>query len=538
MLTMSYNSLLFLVFFAALLAVYCLMPGTAARKAVIFAGSMVFYIAAAGAGALAVLFATSLITYFVSVRIAGIYAAYETELSACAEELASLEPPQKLKPKEKTALLAPYKKRAFRYLLAGLILILGVLLYTKLGRVLGFESVTRLRDLRFSKILVPLGISYYTFSAAGYLLDIYWRKAEAERNYFSLILCMTYFPIIVQGPISRCDALMKQFDALPGFSYERVTHGLQLMLWGLYKKMVLADRLTLYPDYVFENLKEFRGPETVLAVLANVIVLYADFSGCMDIVTGASQALGVTLEKNFDHPFFSLSAAEFWRRWHITLSAWFRDYVYMPIATNSHFMKWTRSVKKQRGEKAGKLASSGIPLMIVWLLTGLWHGTGIDYVMWGFYWGALIIIETVFAKELERAGAFLHMGRRPFWHRLFQMCRSFVYFAVGRMITATGSWNSVFRICRHILMRPSVKTLTASFAGAGIKGSDLLVIGISVLLLWAVGLLQERRSLREEIDRMPLPVRWLIYYGAAALVILWGMYGSAYNAADFVYGGF
>ena len=398
MLTMSYNSLLFLVFFAALLAVYCLMPGTAARKAVIFAGSMVFYIAAAGAGALAVLFATSLITYFVSVRIAGIYAAYETELSARAEELASLEPPQKLKPKEKTALLAPYKKRAFRYLLAGLILILGVLLYTKLGRVLGFESVTRLRDLRFSKILVPLGISYYTFSAAGYLLDIYWRKAEAERNYFSLILCMTYFPIIVQGPISRYDALMKQFDALPGFSYESVTHGLQLMLWGLYKKMVLADRLTLYPDYVFENLKEFRGPETVLAVLANVIVLYADFSGCMDIVTGASQVLGVTLEKNFDHPFFSLSAAEFWRRWHITLGAWFRDYLYFPLG----------------GSRVKSKFRVVLNLLIVWLATGIWHGADLTFILWGLLHGVVIVIEklTNMPKRLEkkRAARFLYHG--------------------------------------------------------------------------------------------------------------------------------
>ncbi|MBQ6376234.1 MAG: hypothetical protein IJJ52_01210, partial [Lachnospiraceae bacterium] len=194
MLTMSYNSILFLVFFTVLAAVYLLMPNVPLRKGVIFIGSMIFYLSAAGAGALVILFLTSLITYFVSIKIAGIFDEYEAEVRTKEEELSSQEPPAKLKAKEKSAMLAPYRQRAFRFLLAGLVLVFGVLIYTKIGKLLQFESVTSLSEIRFSKILVPLGLSYYTFSAAGYLLDIYWRKVKAVRKYFDLLLCMTYFP--------------------------------------------------------------------------------------------------------------------------------------------------------------------------------------------------------------------------------------------------------------------------------------------------------------------------------------------------------
>ena len=538
MLTMSYNSILFLVFFTVLAAVYLLMPNVPLRKGVIFIGSMIFYLSAAGAGALVILFLTSLITYFVSIKIAGIFDEYEAEVRTKEEELSSQEPPAKLKAKEKSAMLAPYRQRAFRFLLAGLVLVFGVLIYTKIGKLLQFESVTSLSEIRFSKILVPLGLSYYTFSAAGYLLDIYWRKVKAERKYFDLLLCMTYFPIIVQGPISRYERLMQQFNELPSFNYERVTYGIQLMLWGLYKKLVLADRLTLFTDYVFANLDALHGPEVFCAVIANVFVLYADFSGCMDIVTGASQVFGVSLEKNFDHPFFALSAAEFWRRWHITLGAWFKDYVYMPIATNASFMKWSRNVKKARGARIGKLASSGVPLLVVWILTGLWHGTGLDYVFWGLYWGILIIIETVFAQELQKASDAMHLDRHPFWHRLLQMCRTFIYFAIGRMITATGEPGSVFHIFRRFFSGIRVKTMVRSVKKAGLRIPDLAVIVISVLLLILVDILQEKWHLREEIAKMPLVIRWLIYYGIIVLIVLWGMYGSTYSASDFVYGGF
>lgn len=348
---MTYNSLGFFVFFAIFLICYLLMPNGKLRQAVILVGSLAFYLLAAGPAVLMILIGTAIAVYLCSRQITKIYVGYDKEKEG-------------LSPKEQAALFAEYKKKSKKYLIAALTIIVGFLVFVKMARLLQVQG-----------ILVPLGISYYTFSSVGYLLDIYWKKASFEPNFLKLLLCMAYFPHIVQGPIGRYDKLLKQFDALPKPEYRRICFGLQRMLWGFFKKMVVADRLALYTTAVW-NMPDYHvGLEMLLAIVLGAVELYADFSGCMDIVCGAAQTMGVTLDENFRRPFFAKNAAEFWRRWHITLGTWFKDYIYMPIAMNPRFMKCAVNVRKKHGNRAGQVVSAAIPLTVVWLLTGVWHGT-------------------------------------------------------------------------------------------------------------------------------------------------------------------
>ena len=524
---MTYNSLQFFPFFAIFLILYLLMPRVKLRQIVILIGNIVFYMLAAGKGTLFVLAATSLVVYAAARAIDHIYSGYEREKEG-------------LTPKEGAALFAGYKKRAKKYLLAAFFLILGFLFYAKIGKLFGFkETDTAMGLFSGGTILVPLGLSYYTFSSVGYLLDLYWKKAKCERDYFRLIVCMTYFPHIVQGPIGRYDKLLKQFAALPGFSYERVCAGLIRMLWGFIKKMVIADRLALFTRAVFASPGEFAGFEIFLAVSLCAVELYADFSGCMDIVIGAAETMGITLDENFKRPFFSKSAAEFWRRWHITLGAWFKDYVYMPVAMSPRFMKTCVNFRKKHGNRAGQIFSSAIPLAIVWLLTGLWHGTGADYVVWGIYWGAVIILGTVLTPEFKKLTTKLALNTESFGYQFFQMARIYFLFVIGRMFTVTGSLEGFGKLVTGLFKEHRLWTIfDGSLYEHGLDYKNFCVAVIGIAAIWISDMLGEHINIREALSKQPLVLRWFVYYSGMVILLIFGMYGEAFDASNFVYGGF
>ena len=531
MISISYVSMSFLIFLAALVPVYLLMPRVKMRQLVLLAGNLIFYVLAGGRTLLAVLLTTTLVVYAASRLIGRLYGGFEAEVQE-----------KKLPPKEKTKLFAAYKKRAKRYLVPAVVILLGVLILGKAGRLFGLPEARgfgELRSLSFRAVMIPLGVSYYTFSAVGYLLDIYWRKAKAEKNYLLLLLAMTYFPITIQGPISRYDRLMKSFGELPAFSYERVTFGIQRMIWGFFKKLVLADRISLYTAAVFSDINEYAGIEVLLAAAGSALHLYMDFSGCMDIVCGLSQVFGIGLDENFRQPFFAKSAAEFWRRWHITLGTWFKDYVYMPIATSKWMMGRSTALRKSGKKRLAGFVSTAVPLAVVWILTGLWHGTGADYLIWGLYWGALIILESTFAPEWKKVTAFFGIREESFGHRMFQMVRTFVYFMIGRMITALGTAGSVFILFSKMFSESRLWVLfDGSIFKHGLDAKDTNVLVAGLLLVWAVSLLQTKMNIREAISRQALPLRWAVYLAGIMGVIIFGMYGPGFQASSFVYGAF
>ena len=229
------------------------------------------------------------------------------------------------------------KKSKARFLLiTGIITILILLIYSKIGnRVFRFILENHGLDTAvFQTIIIPLGISYYSFSLIGYLADVYWQKDKAEKNFFKFLLYMIYFPQILQGPIPRHKRLSSDLFEVKKFDYKTLCFGLQRAVWGYFKKLVIADRFGILSNTIWGDIDSYKGQFVIVALLSSVVYLYCDFSGCMDIALGISESLGVRLDENFKRPFFSKSAAEFWRRWHITLGTWFKDYVYMPLVIN------------------------------------------------------------------------------------------------------------------------------------------------------------------------------------------------------------
>ena len=386
-------------------------------------------------------------------------------------------------------------------------------------------------------ILAPLGISYYTFSLIGYMADVFWKKEKAETNYFKLLLFTSYYPKILEGPISKHRTVAPQLVEGHRFDYQRVCFGLQRVVWGFFKKWVIADRLAIIVTYVFKDLEGFCGSQILVAAIFGAFQLYCDFSGCMDIGLGISECFGITLEENFRRPFFSRSAAEFWRRWHISLGVWFKDYVYMPLSVSPGLMKIARDIKKRLGRRAGKNFMTIIPLSIVWLLTGLWHGTGINYIVWGCYWGIIIILTTVFEPEIRKLTKWLKIPTDSKGYALFQQIRTFFLFVISRLITLPDSLEGTGVAIRKIFTEFQFwKLFNGSLLTEGVDEKRLFIAILALMLLWVVSKQEEKgQGYREWVADRPIVLRWIIYYAVIFAVLIFGAYGSTYNASAFVY---
>lgn len=530
--TMSFHSFTFLFFLGAVLLVYYVLPGVC-RRWVLLGANILFYLYV-GWEKLAFLIATSIVVYSCTVFMGKQYEKMQRQI----EE-------EKLKGKEKTLIQTMYKKKCKKPLVVSIVLIIGVLAYCKYtGMLIGLWN--QLQNLRGNhtidtlKIIVPMGISYYTFSSVGYLLDIYWRKKSYEKSYIDLFVSMSFFPQMVQGPIARYPKLIQQVKELKGFEYERFCMAFQLMLWGYFKKMVIADRIAIFVSEVFGNIGYYRGLVFVVALAASAVQLYADFSGCMDIVEGIAELFGIRLDKNFDLPFSSQSTAEFWRRWHITLGAWFKDYIFFPMSTSGWNIKISRFFKTKFGTRAGKTVTSIIPLAVVWLLTGIWHGTGMNYVVWGCYYGIIIIISSIFQPELKQLTELLHINTETISWKYFCRFRIFVIFCGGRLLTVPGSLGNTGLVIKNMLAQwnPWI-FFDGTMFGFGLNAPNVWVLLLGIAVLGFVGHLHAKGvKIRESIAAQHIAVRWLIYLTAIFAVLILGMYGANYHGSEFIYAGY
>ena len=386
--------------------------------------------------------------------------------------------------------------------------------------------------------IIPLGISYYTLSLIGYLADVFWRKEKAEKNYFKLLLFTLYFPKILEGPISKYRNVAPRLFAGNPFDYDKVCFGLQRVIWGLFKKLVIADRLLILINNIFnEHYPERYGSEFLIAGIFAAVQLYCDFSGCMDIGLGFSECFGVTLEENFRRPFASQSAAEFWRRWHITLGIWFKDYIYLPISAAPGFIRIVGKLRKRFGKAFGKSFATAVPLLVVWILTGLWHGTGWNYMVWGLYWGILIILGNILKPAFDKLSKALHIDTESAGFRLFRQCRVFLLFVISRLISLPGSLAvTAYAFSSIFTDFGPWKLFDGSLLKMGIDIHYFIVVLLSIAFLGFISSRQEKGvHIRQWIAERPIVLRWIIYFGAIFAVILFGAYGPGYDASSFVY---
>ncbi len=391
--------------------------------------------------------------------------------------------------------------------------------------------------MHWISIGVPLGISYYTMSLIGYMADVYWRKEKAEHNYFSLLLFAVYFPKILEGPISKHRLVAEQLKEGRAFDYRRFCFGLQRVLWGYFKKLVIADRLSILVSNVFTDYENYHGAVFLVAAIFGAFQLYCDFSGCMDIALGISEIFGITIEENFNRPFFSKTAAEFWRRWHISLGVWFKDYIYMPLVISPRLMKLSGKIRKKCGKRAGKAFITVIPLLAVWILTGVWHGTGWNYVVWGLYWGSIMIISTVWEPELMKLPQLLHLNTETRRWRLFQTLRTFCLFVGSRLLTLPADLSITWYVLKRITRKFAPwELLDGTLYTLGLERPEFILVILALLLLYYVGKKEEEGvSLRARIAKLPVACRWAVYYGTILAVMIFGIYGAGYNAGAFVY---
>ena len=524
---MTIVSIVYIIFILSVLLLFRLVK-MKYRWMVLLAASLVFFCIAGAWYYLPFMVATSFIVWACARKIGRIYEACEAELAK-----------EGITPSEKKAAKQHAKKRAVRFLLLALFLCVGFLVLTKvLKYILGlplFSFIELAEKERILMILIPLGVSYYTFSTVSYLLDVYWKRYAYEKNFARFLLYTSYFPHIIQGPISRYNKLGAELKKDLVVSNKQIIFGIELIIWGFFKKLVLADRINVFVSAVFGSQVQ-AGSIYLLAILMDAFQIYMDFSGYMDIVTGTSQMFGVELEPNFNHPFFSKSVTEFWRRWHMSMGSFFRDYVYYPCTIS----KWMKRLNRFTSTHISK-AFSGflvvvIPVMITWSLTGLWHGSGLSYLAWGVYWGVLIAISVLCEKRFAGLSDKLHINRETWSWNTFRMVRTFLLFMIGRAISSPNSLRMTGHMFAKIFtdFRPW-KLVDNSIFQYGLDYRHFLIIIFGLLFVRRISIFQEKQSVREAISRQGIVFRWLAVIVAVLVVAIFGWYGVGFDSAAFIY---
>ncbi len=422
----------------------------------------------------------------------------------------------------------------------------GILIFLKYGNFISnnfnkvFELININVKLPLRKIILPLGISYYTLQAISYVVDVYREKVSAEKNLGKVALFLSFFPQMLEGPIGRFGELSPQLYEGHKFNYKNIQYGIQLMLWGFFKKMVIADRAALYVNEVFGNYKNYEGIVVFMAVMLYTLQIYADFSGCIDIVRGTAQLFGVNLAENFKRPFFSKSIQEFWRRWHITLGAWLREYVFYPISFSNVSIKLSNITKKIFKGNMAKTIPAIFALFFVWFTNGIWHGASWKYIFYGLYYYILTVLGIIFEPLCIKIIKWLKINVKSLGYRLWQIIRTNLLVFIGMLIFRANRLKVAWTMFKSIFTFESIdKLFNGSLFKIGLKSQDFVVIIISVIIMFIVSILQEKGyKIRDKISKQDLLFRWILYYGIIFAIIIFGIYGEGYSASSFIYGQF
>ncbi len=548
---MSFTSFAFLIFVGAVVLVYYLAP-LKYRWIVLLAASYFYYLQASARSFVFILL-TTVVTFYGAFFIHRIDQKNKQFLAENKKTLSR---------DEKKALKEAAGKSKRRILTGVLILDFGVLICLKYFRyyfeMLGLDLFSGISG----DILIPLGISFYTFQSAGYLFDVYRGKVAADTNLAKFALFISFFPQIVQGPIPRYDQLAGQLYEGHRFKYKNLAHGAQLMLWGFFKKLVIADRIGVLVGEVYINYDEYSGWPVIVAMFGYAIQLYMDFSGGVDIARGVARCMGIDMARNFRRPYFAVDLTDFWRRWHISLSFWTRDYIFFAVAMSKPIGRLGRKCRKIMGDRVGKLIPVFIGQIVVFLIIGMWHGAELRYIAYGLYNAAIIIsgmlLEPYFVIWLKK----LHINREGRAWTLFRILRTFCVVSFGRIFSNGQSFKASIHMMGSVF-RPYHGGFFTAYRAFGLAKWDYIVLFFACLTIFCVSLVQERRynykkahedggaqiiatvaqgagketdaEMREWIDEKKLLIRWALYLALFLAVLLLGVYGPGYDPSVFIY---
>lgn len=369
-------------------------------------------------------------------------------------------------------------------------------------------------------LLLPVGISFYIFQALSYTMDVYRKEIYVERNFLKYALFVSFFPQLVAGPIERSKNLLEQIGREHGFSYENFRQRLLWMLWGYFQKIVIADRIAFLVDTVYGDVYQYQGGYYLLASVLFAVQIYCDFSGYSLIAVGAAKVMGFQLMENFDCPYFAQSVAEFWRRWHISLTSWFRDYLYIPLG----------------GNRKGTIRKY-INILIVFLVSGLWHGAQWTYVVWGGLNGLFQVIGSFLLPLRKRVAEALQVKEDSIGHHVLKTMATFVMVDFTWIFFRAESVHDALHMIKSILTiyNPWI-FMDGSIYKLGLSQKQFHLVLFSIAILFVADWLKYRNiKILDKILEQNIWCRWTVYLTGILFVLIFGIWGNTYDAQAFVY---
>ena len=530
---MGYHSSIYVfVFLPVCLAAYQLAPAKW-RSKVLLAFSWIFFYMLSGK-LIVYLLGTTVFTHCIGIWLTLIQSEESREL-------------QGVDRKQKKIIKSKYQKQGRKVLLLGIFVLLGVLAYLKyynffvknVTTLLGSVSLPLL-TLQEKKMLMPIGISFYTLQAIGYMVDVYWGKVKAERELWRTALFLGFFPQIMEGPIARYTDVADTLYTDKPLEYKNVCDGYVRIFWGLFKKKVVADRLATVVAAIFDHYTNYSGAIIVVGAISYAVQLYMEFSGCMDIVIGSGRVFGIILPENFRQPFCAKNPSEFWRRWHITLGAWFKAYIFYPVSVSGAVKKWNQYGRKHVGKHVTRLVTSALALFPVWLANGVWHGARWSYIFYGMYYFVLIMLGMAVEPVRDKILGVCHINPETRWWRVIQIAKTWVIIFTGELFFRANGLKAGLHMFRSVFDQFSLNILTdGTLLKLGIGKADYVAIIIGCIVVGIVGSLKERGiPVLDRMGTLAVPVRWALYYALIFAVIILAAYGDGYQAIDLIYAGF
>lgn len=527
---MLFTSYTFIAFMAVVLLAYYLVPKKW-QWPLLLVASYVFYWCA---DSMYLLFigVTTVSTYFISRWLEKVNATQKAYLAEHKTELSK---------EEKKAYKNKMKQKKWRILLLCLFFNLGILSVTKytnfvITNINGFLSGEN--KLSLVNMIVPMGISFYTFQTMGYIIDVYRDKQKVEKNIFKLALFVSFFPQLVQGPISRFGDLSKTLYEPHKFEGKTFSYGLMRILWGYFKKMVIADRLITGVTALIGS-TEYTGTYVFVAMLFYAFQLYCDFTGGIDITIGIAQAMGIRLAENFNLPYFSRNIKEYWNRWHITMGTWFTDYIFYPISVCKPMLKLSKWSREHLGQAVGKRVTVYLSSFAVWLTTGIWHGAAWNFIVWGLMNWVVIMVSQELEPLYEKFHNKFHFKGKG-WYTVFEIIRTILLMSAIRMFDCYRDVPLTFKMVGSMFTRFNVNILwDGSLLQLGLSGSDYILLAVGLMIVLGVSLFKVKfGSVRDVLYAKPRGVFYGVMIALFVAIIIFGAYGIGFDSSQFIYNQF
>lgn len=528
----SYFAVIFLVAFLPIcIIVYSIIPQKTKKYFLLFA-SMVFFWLVSGQ-LIVYLILTIMSVHYFGIWLDRIQGKRNAAVKAAPKE-------------ERKALKKVFLHQSRLVLLFAAVIHIGVLLVIKYSPFFTtnvnnlFTLLNVPLQLDIPSYIMPIGISFFTLQAISYLFDVYRGLIKADDNIFRLALFMSFFPQIVEGPICRYGQTADQLWNVKQIEFENLKLGAQRILFGLMKKLVIADRLNPLIKEVFSNYSNYQGGIIAIAAVCYTIQLYMDFSGTMDAVMGIAQIFGVTMPENFQRPFFSKSISEFWQRWHITLGTWFKDYIFYPVTMSKPMKNLTSSARKKLGNHFGPLLAGSVALFCVWFCNGLWHGSAWNYIFFGMYHFALILAGNIISPAVTATNKKLHINADCFAYRTMQMVRTTILVIIGELFFRAEGLKDGLAMFGKMVTDFSFSTLDSTLMDKlKIDVQDIIIVAVALVIIFVISVLNEKGiNIRLSLKKKNIVIRWGLLYALIMFIVIFGAYGKGYMPVDPIYANF